>query len=731
MGKFGALLFHFFFTIFILTSSFSCEATDEERKASSSAYIVYMGALPDGEYTPSTHHFSLLQSVIQGSSIEDYLIRSYERSFNGFAAKLTDQERQELASMEEIVSVFPSEIYQTQTTRSWDFMGLHETIDRRLSVESDTIVGVIDTGIWPELESFSDEGFGPPPKKWKGACDGGTNFTCNNKIIGARSYLEFPSNSESVRDDVGHGSHTASTAAGNHAKDVSFYGLAEGTARGGVPSARIAAYKVCEPDGCFSHSILAAFDDAIADGVDIITISIGHTGAEGFDLDTIAIGSFHAMVKGILTVNSAGNSGPALGTVASLAPWLMTVAASSIDRRIVTKVSLGNRTTFIGSSVNSFKLNETKFPLVHGRNASAQCSESEARRLVKGRIVMCDGVTGIKEAFRAGALGTISVDGIYSDASFIYPLPAVALNSTDYAAVMSYLSSTDNPRATVLKSEAIIDSAAPIVVSFSSRGPNVISPDILKPDISAPGVDILASYSPICPPSFSSEDKRRVNYTIMSGTSMSCPHVAGAAAYVKTFHPEWSPSAIKSSLMTTALVMNNNKDSNKEFDHGSGHVNPIKAINPGLVYESSEVDYIAFLCSIGYNDKKVKIISGDNSSCPKSSDARSPRHLNYPAITTRVRPGKPFTVSFPRRVTNVGNKSSTYTAIIFPESKELDIKVTPSVLSFKSVGEEKSFEVIVKGSGLSQNSIVSTSLVWSDGTHNVRSPIVLHSLNVR
>ena len=183
--------------------------------------------------------------------------------------------------------------------------------------------------------------------------------------------------------------------------------------------------------------------------------------------------------------------------------------------------------------------------------------------------------------------------------------------------------------------------------------------------------------------------------------------------------------------MAIALVMNSTIDSNKEFDHGSGHVNPIKAINPGLVYESSEVDYIAFLCSIGYNDKKVKIISGDNSSCPKSSDTRSPRHLNYPAIATRVRPGMPFTVSFPRRVTNVGNKSSTYTAIIFPKSKELDIKVKPSVLSFKSVGEEKSFEVIVKGSGLSQNSVVSTSLVWSDGTHNVRSPIVLHSLNVR
>ncbi|XP_024028105.1 subtilisin-like protease SBT4.6 isoform X2 [Morus notabilis] len=729
MGKFGALLFNVFFTVFILALSFSCKAIDEDRKA----YIVYMGALPDGVYTPSTHHFSILQSIIQDSSIAGSFIRSYKRSFNGFAAKLTDQERQKLASMKEIVSIFRSEIFQTQTTRSWDFMGLHEKIDRKPTAESDTIIGVIDTGIWPELESFSDEGFGPPPKKWKGACTGGTNFTCNNKIVRARYYLSFGSGYESARDLVGHGSHTASTAAGNNIKDVSFYGIAEGTARGGVPSSRIAAYKVCDPEGCYSHSILAAFDDAIADGVDIITVSLGSSGAHAFEVDPIAIGSFHAMAKGILTLNSAGNSGPSLQTVSSLAPWLMTVAASSIDRRIISKVSLANGTTIIGSSVNSFKLNETTFPLVHGRNGSTRCSElcEEGfldRCLVEGTIVLCDRVIGIKEAYRAGALGSISVDGTFSDVSFVSPLPAVTLNQTNYMAIISYLCSTEDPRATILQSETIKDIAAPVVVSFSSRGPNAITPDIMKPDITAPGVDILASYSPVVPPSDSFDDTRRVKYNIMSGTSMSCPHVAGAAAYVKTFHPDWSPSAIKSALMTTAFIMNDTDHPNKEFDHGSGHVNPTTAINPGLVYESSEVDYVAFLCSIGYDDVKVRRISGDNSTCPKSSEeGSSPRYLNYPSMTAQVPAGKPFMVRFPRRVTYVGDGNSTYTARILPKLK-LHIKVTPSVFSFQSLGEEKSFDVIVKGKGLSDNSIVSTSLVWTDRFHNVRSPIVLHSL---
>ena len=149
----------------------------------------------------------------------------------------------------------------------------------------------------------------------------------------------------STRDFAGHGSHTASTAAGNIVKHESLYGVKEGTARGGVPSSRIASYSVCGDQGCPDEAILAAFDDAIADGVDIITVSIGLLMASNFEDDAIAIGSFHAMEKGILTLNSAGNTGPYSGSVSSVAPWLVTVAASTIDQRVIDKVVLGNGKT--------------------------------------------------------------------------------------------------------------------------------------------------------------------------------------------------------------------------------------------------------------------------------------------------------------------------------------------------------------------------------------------------
>lgn len=158
------------------------------------------------------------------------------------------------------------------------------------------------------------------------------------KLIGARFY----DLNESARDMFGHGTHTASTAAGSHVKGASFYGLAQGTARGGVPSARIAAYNVCIFLGCSDHAILAAFDDAIADGVDIITISLGPSKPERFEKDSIAIGAFHAMERNILTVTAAGNDGNSSGTVEAVAPWMLVVAASNIDRNFIDKVVLGN-----------------------------------------------------------------------------------------------------------------------------------------------------------------------------------------------------------------------------------------------------------------------------------------------------------------------------------------------------------------------------------------------------
>ncbi|RWR89334.1 cucumisin-like protein [Cinnamomum micranthum f. kanehirae] len=217
-------------------------------------HIVYMGDLPKaGPSTASLHH-TMLEDVL-GSY---YCIGLTERAG--------------------VVSVLPNKLFNLHTTRSWDFTGLPQT--HLVSPhEGDVIVGLLDTGIWPEAASFADEGFGPPPAKWKGTCQTADNVTCNNKLIGARFYNSDNSydvsDFKSARDSEGHGTHTSSTAAGRAVEGASFFGLAEGVARSAVPQARIAMYKVCWAYGCASADILAAFDDAIADGVDIISVSLG------------------------------------------------------------------------------------------------------------------------------------------------------------------------------------------------------------------------------------------------------------------------------------------------------------------------------------------------------------------------------------------------------------------------------------------------------------------------
>ncbi|XP_043708285.1 subtilisin-like protease SBT4.4 isoform X1 [Telopea speciosissima] len=694
-----------------------------------------MGALSKGGYSLTSQHLSILEEVLKDSSTADNFVQSYQRSFNGFAAKLNEQERKKLASKEGVVSVFPSKTLQLQTTRSWDFVGLSNAVQTIPSVESDLIVGVIDSGISPESESFSDKGFGPPPKKWKGVCNTGMlTFKCNNKIIGARFY---PNVSKSVKDSVGHGTHTASTVAGNLVSNVGFYGLAQGNARGGVPSARIAVYKVCNTEDCSESDILAGFDDAIADGVDIISLSVSSNGIRDFDSDSIAIGSFHAMQNGILTSHAAGNKGPRRQTITSLAPWLLSVAASNTDRHIIDKVVLGDGKVVMGNSINSFTLNGTNHSLVYGKDASVETCDPDSARvcadecldseLVKGKIVLCDQLSLGDEALRAGAVGTImSVDG-HDDSSIIYPLPAIHLNNQTGEQVKSYINSTKNPTANILKSEAINDSSAPTIVSFSSRGPNSITPDILKPDISAPGVDILAAFSTFASPSNSIKDTRSVKFSILSGTSMACPHVTGAAAYVKSFHPDWSPSAIKSALMTTAWQMNATRNPDAEFAYGAGNIDPVKATNPGLVYEILRDDYIKFLCNIGWDTQRVGIVSGGNSSCQEGTKGTA-LDLNYPSMTAYLQQDKPFVINFTRTVKNVGSANSTYKASVTSHS-EIKISVMPRVLSFTSLNQVKSFVVTVSGSKFPPLSMTSVSLEWSDGTHTVRSPIVVHSFS--
>ncbi|CAI0539984.1 unnamed protein product, partial [Linum tenue] len=619
------------------------------------------------------------------------LVRSYKRSFNGFAAQLTNDEAQTIS----------------------------------------------DSGIWPELPSFDDRGFGPPSAKWKGVCKGGFNFTCNNKIIGARYY----SGRRSARDYEGHGSHTASTAAGNVVKDATFYGLASGVARGGLPSARIAMYSACDDITCSSEDVLAAFDDAIADGVDVISVSISTGIAGQIDQDVIAIGGFHATNRGILTVQSVGNDGESPASMASVAPWLLSVAASTIDRKFETKVVLGDGRILTGISVNPFPENSEELPLIHGDPSQGCAGSCDAACLnssvTKGKIAICDSSNTQIVAIEAGAAGVIFpwdapdvADGVSS--------PGAGVDRQTFDAIVSYHTSTKNPVAKILKSDTLKDSGAPLVASFSSRGPNSIISAILKPDVSAPGVDILAGFSPEASLTGDPSDKRRYSFNVLSGTSMACPHVAGVAAYLKTLHPDWSPSAIKSAIITTASPMHSQNVSNPsdtyqstEFAFGSGQLNPVGAANPGLVYETSTQDDINLLCNLGYTADRLRTVTGDNnSSCVARADPAAIKDFNYPSISADVSGTRAaFQISFRRTVTNVGTAKSTYTSQIVPTMGRLKIEVKPPVLAFGSLNEQKSFTVTVSGGNFPAKGdfLASAALNWSDGAHSVRSPIVIYA----
>ncbi|XP_038970574.1 subtilisin-like protease SBT4.3 [Phoenix dactylifera] len=690
-------------------------------------YIVYMGDRHSEDYSTESLHLNMLDRVIEDSSAQERLVYSYKRSFNGFAAKLKHEEQKILAGMDGVVSVFPSRTLKPHTTRSWDFLGFTKTEKRNLALERDIIVGMLDTGIWPESESFRDEGLGPPPKRWKGAC---VNLRCNNKIIGARYYGSGDSVAAhlelSPRDFEGHGTHTASTVAGDLKGNASLYGLAPGTARGGVPSARIAVYKICWADACQDHDILAAFDDAIADGVDMISVSLGAGYPVHYFEDAIAIGSFHAMKKGILTSASAGNDGPSQVTVSNVAPWMLVAAASTTDRHIVDKLVLGNNRTVSGFSINTFPTEKRFYPFVFAMEkntfeygCSAEILKNSAAR---GKILLCGYYDDGGAPLLAGAKGMVML--FDSESSYTFPLPAIGVLTKDAKMLVNYINKTRNPVANIRKSEAVFDPKAPVVASFSSRGPSLITPDILKPDLSAPGVDILAAWSPNASISSYENDTRSVKYNIISGTSMSCPHVTAVAAYVKSFHPKWSPAAIMSALITTASPMNPSYHPDAELAHGAGQVNPIKARSPGLVYDASARDYVQMLCNQGYNDTTIRAITGDNNSCPKDSKG-SPRDLNYPSIAVYVKTKTGFHAEFPRIVTNVGYPRSTYTARINSGSK-LNVTVNPRVLSFRKLYQKQKFVVTVSGPPLSLNSTASASIIWSDGKHHVRSPIVAY-----
>ncbi|KAG1354754.1 subtilisin-like protease SBT3.9 [Cocos nucifera] len=731
----------------------------------SNVHIVYMGARhhEDSTTVESFHHDVLTTLLGSKEAAKDSMLYSYKHSFSGFAARLTKSQVERLAEFPGIVQVIPNKVRKLHTTRSWDFIGLHPNSRGSLLSESrmgkELIIGVIDSGIWPESESFNDKGMGPIPSRWKGTCEHGELFNstnCNKKLIGARWFGKgliaemkrpiktvAPSEYLSPRDATGHGTHTASIAAGRSIKKASYKGLAAGTARGGAPLARLAVYKACwatSPEECADADVLKAFDEAIRDGVDVISVSLGEQVplSPYFEHDSVSIGSFHAAARGISVVCSAGNEGPFSQTVTNTAPWVTTVAAASIDRAFPTAIILGNNHTFLGQTLNTRGYKGGFHGLEYSEFIAKENVDSDDSRgcdmgtlnatLAKGKVILCFSVTrdaDISDAAwsvsRAGAIGLIFAQ---SQDSYLDPcdeVPCIKVNYEVGTQILSYIRQAQFPVAKLGRPKTLTGRlASPRIAHFSSRGPNSLSPAILKPDIAAPGVSILAAH----------RDQADANdaFAFMSGTSMACPHVTAIVTLIKSIHPDWSPAAIKSALITTATQIGTDggqivaEDGSQKaadaFDHGGGHVHPKRAANPGLVYNMSTIDYVPFLCSLGYNDSAIRNLIDQQITCPITSSALD---LNLPSI---VIPNLKGSVTITRTMTNIGPANSVYEALVHPP-RGIEMEVMPLILEFNSTISSISFTVTFTPGRRVHSDYRFGSLTWTDGVHVVRSPVAV------
>ncbi|XP_061359711.1 subtilisin-like protease Glyma18g48580 [Gastrolobium bilobum] len=761
--------------------------------ASKQCYIVYLGAHSHGP-TPSSvdletatySHYDLLGSILGShEKAKEAIIYSYNRHINGFAAVLEEEEAAHIAKNPNVVSVFLSKEYRLHTTRSYEFLGLQRngmnSAWQKGRFGENTIIANIDTGVWPESKSFSDQGIGTVPAKWRGGnvCQinklrGSKNVPCNRKLIGARFFSKayeafngkLPTSQQTARDFVGHGTHTLSTAGGNFVPGASVFAVGNGTAKGGSPRARVATYKVCwsltDAASCFGADVLAAIDQAISDGVDVISISAGGRASispEEIFTDEISIGAFHALARNILLVASAGNEGPTPGTVLNVAPWVFTVAASTIDRDISSTLTFGNNQQITGASLFVNIPPNQSFTLILAADAKlANATKRDAQLCkagtldpakVKGKIVRClregkiKSVAEGQEALSAGAQGMI-LENQKQNGNTLLSEPHV-LSTVNYAKGrnptrpsgfdLTATDSTISSFTTIRMSPAKTFNRrkpAPVMASFSSRGPNKIQPSILKPDITAPGVNILAAYSPAASASDLPSDTRRgFPFNVLQGTSMSCPHIAGIAGLLKTLHPSWSPAAIKSAIMTSATTLDNTNrpirdafenTSATPFSYGSGHVQPDLAVDPGLVYDLGLTDYLNFLCASGYDQQLISALNFNRAFvCSRS---QSITDLNYPSITL---PNLGLNaVNVTRTVTNVGTPSTYFANAQLPG---YNIVVVPNTLSFKKIGEKKIFHVIVQARSVTkQGNYQFGELRWTNGKHIVRSPITVRRI---
>lgn len=628
---------------------------------------------------------------------------TYQVAFNGFAAELDGARATKLAGLPGVRAVLPDEVRSLDTVQTPDVLGLTgddgvwADLGGTDAAGEGVVVGVVDSGVWPENPSFAGaslrqgrapltDGKGRAVSRnplmgkpfitpegevvmrkadgtlFRGACQTGEAWTtaalCNDKLITARYFADSFVRSVpvadraefeflSARDGDGHGSHTASTAAGNDGVPMSIDGQDLGEGSGMAPGAKLAVYKVCweddDPDtgGCYTADSVKAIDQAVKDGVDVLNFSI--SGATTTVVDAVELAFYNAANAGVFVAASAGNSGPGASTVAHNSPWVTTVAATTFKRDEAT-VLLGDGTRHKGASVTRTGLPSS--PLVLSTAALLAGRPAEEARLcypgaldpavVTGAIVVCDrGVTdrvsksaAVEAAGGVGMVLTNTTPGSL-DPDF-HAVPTVHVDEVAGAAIKAYASGTTGATAALEPGDTTGGTPTPIpqAAGFSSRGPALSTgSDLLKPDITAPGVAVVAAYAP---------GATGNSFTAISGTSMSSPHVAGLAALVLGENPLWHPSVVKSAMMTTAvdILGADGAADTDPFAQGAGFVNPSSMFSPGLVLPADEDDWGGFYAGQGLQ-------LGDTG---EEFEPVRPSDLNYPSVAIGQQAG-PQTVT--------------------------------------------------------------------------------------
>lgn len=711
----------------------------------------------------------------------------YDVVLNGFAANLTDAEVRALKKNSAVLNVQADTMQQPTTSYTPSFLGLDKAtglwskVGGKQFAGENMIIAMVDSGVWPEDLSFADKvdaagvpthdasgtlAYGAPPAKWKGiGCEikpGITASNCNNKLIGIRSFVadsapingaDFLSGRDGTQEGGGgHGSHTLSTAGGNAGVPAVLNGIPMGALSGMAPRARVAMYKTCYTGttstngGCATSSSVSSINQAVKDGADVINYSIGPTAGGGTFNDPIEVAFLNASNAGVFVAASAGNSGPATNPAANLGPWHATVAASTHGRSFTAVARVAGSGDYTGASVNLNALPDTAtvlstdvgiagYPLVYANlcfsSADGLASLDPAK--VAGKIVVCTRGTTARvnkslAVFEAGGVGMILADNGAGLVAEAHSVPTVHVNKADGVTIKNFVGAhADATSALSIASLSYVP--APVMAGFSSRGPNVADNNILKPDFTAPGVDIVAAFSASMTPGEVADLKAggstsSTGINMISGTSMSSPHIAGLAALIKQQHPDWNPAMIKSALMTTAgdtlpdgvtaglpWSATALATGTLPWAQGAGHVQPNLATDPGLVYRASGLDYLRFSCALG--------LGFYNSATCSYYGATPDYNLNLPSMTLG---GVLGVQTLTRTVTNVGTITSTYTASAAVPG--YTVLVTPPSFTI-APGAKKTFTVKLTRTTAPVDTWAYGSLTWSDGIHNVRSPLTV------